>query len=637
MRVPGPPEPTPASGAARLDRRTLLVGGLALAGLSVARPALGQERPSGPYRREEWAGGLRPKGRLEVEDKRDVLFLLVHHSVSTNTYTADQVPDILRGIYRSHTGPAKRWPDVAYNFFVDRFGRIWEGREGSLEAPVKGSATGGSQGFGLLCCFLGDHRLQRPSPAALRAMTELLTGLAVKYDIDTTPGARTRPFRSRGSNRWPAGTTIRARTISGHREMSLTECPGDAGFAVVRDYLPRAVSDMGGRGLGGVGAPTRTTRARAGGGAEPEARAGGGAEPEARAGGASAPATPAAEEGRPLAPLVLPGLALGAGLAAAATVVRRRWRTPRAGGRHTRPAVAPPAGASPGAARRPVNVGAPAPATPSPTPAAPVPAPASAAPIWRVVGGLQDLALASEDGGPSRAVRHVRVGGILAVVAAEGTGSYCSGYGPRAAVGSVIRDVRLIVDRARFGWMDLEHEDPELLFRAVIARARNTVLQGARDLGVAPDRWTTTLSCVLAFGQHLVCGQVGAARIVVQTRDHAIKNVAAAPGGANGHPRNLTAADALDQLTVEVLAAADVRCFALSAPITGNDVLAGTSSSPRLSLHDLFSLAGQASATGDAELQSVTQVHDRNGNRRHLLAVAAQRLRRGVEEAEHLL
>ena len=33
-------------------------------------------------------------------------------------------------------------------------------------------------------------------------------------------------FTSRGSNKWKSGTTVKARPISGHRDMSATVCPG---------------------------------------------------------------------------------------------------------------------------------------------------------------------------------------------------------------------------------------------------------------------------------------------------------------------------------------------------------------------------------------------------------------------------
>jgi len=190
--------------------------------------------------RSDWAGGLAPTGPLEQEAPGDVRFLLVHHSVNANTYAAADVPGLLRGIYGAHTAPEKGWPDVAYNFFVDQHGGVWEGRDGSRDAPVKADATGGSQGFALLCCFLGDHRTEPPSPAAEDAMVGLLAHLASRYGIDVLPGA-TATFTSRGSNKHPEGATVTTPTIAGHRDMSATECPGDAGYALVTGRLRRDV------------------------------------------------------------------------------------------------------------------------------------------------------------------------------------------------------------------------------------------------------------------------------------------------------------------------------------------------------------------------------------------------------------
>jgi N-acetylmuramoyl-L-alanine amidase len=166
-----------------------------------------------------------------------VRFLLVHHTASTNDYTGDQVVDQIRGFYHFHTGPEKGWPDVAYNFFVDRFGGIWEGRAGSLAGPVRGDATGGSQGFSQLCSLIGNFQDAPVTVEQQASLTQLLAWLAETYQVDTTPGA-TVSFVSRGSNRWPAGREVTARTISGHRDMSMTSCPGDLAYALVGETLP---------------------------------------------------------------------------------------------------------------------------------------------------------------------------------------------------------------------------------------------------------------------------------------------------------------------------------------------------------------------------------------------------------------
>lgn len=189
--------------------------------------------------RSSWADQA-PTGPLEAEAAADVRFLLVHHTASSNFYSPEQVAGYLRGVFHFHTGPERGWPDIAYNFVVDRFGGIWEAREGSIDAPIKGSATGGSQGFALLCSFIGDHNLESPTPEALASMGTLLGWLAAKYAIDVSEG-QTAEFTSRGSNRWPAGEPVVARTISGHREMSQTTCPGEYGYAAIdSDIGPRA-------------------------------------------------------------------------------------------------------------------------------------------------------------------------------------------------------------------------------------------------------------------------------------------------------------------------------------------------------------------------------------------------------------
>ena len=188
--------------------------------------------------REDWAHGLAPRGPMSSERRGDVRFLLVHHTESANGYAQAEVPEQLRSFYGYHVGP-KGWPDIAYNFLVDAYGGVWEGRAGSLHSPVKGDATGGSQGFSQLACFIGDHQTVPPTAAAQASMVQLLAHLAKTYGISTAPGATT-TFVSRGSNRWPAGKTVIARTISGHREMSETACPGDAAFALIPSWRQRA-------------------------------------------------------------------------------------------------------------------------------------------------------------------------------------------------------------------------------------------------------------------------------------------------------------------------------------------------------------------------------------------------------------
>jgi len=204
--------------------------------------------------RADWAGERPVRGELVPED--DVRFLLVHHTASTNDYGPDQVAEQIQGFYAFHTGPEKGWPDVAYNFFVDRYGGIWEGRQGSLAGPVRGDATGGSQGFAQLCSLIGNFQEGPVTAEQQASLTQLLAWLAERHGIDTTPGA-TITFVSRGSNKWPAGQQVTAHTIAGHRDMSLTSCPGDQAYALVPETLPAGATML--RAEAAAGTSTTTT------------------------------------------------------------------------------------------------------------------------------------------------------------------------------------------------------------------------------------------------------------------------------------------------------------------------------------------------------------------------------------------
>lgn len=206
---------------AHLTRRQLVssVAGRSGRVLDAAQPPVRPEI----HLREEWGSDRQPRGPLPAEEVR---FLIVHHSASWNGHRSRDVPDILRRIFDFHTGPERGWSDIAYNFLIDADGGIWEGRAGSLAGPVAGDATGGNQGFSQLVCLIGDFQETEPSDASRGSLVHLLGWLATVYEIPTGPGAEV-AFVSRGSNLHPEGTPVTTPTITGHRTMSRTSCPGD--------------------------------------------------------------------------------------------------------------------------------------------------------------------------------------------------------------------------------------------------------------------------------------------------------------------------------------------------------------------------------------------------------------------------
>lgn len=283
-----------------VSRRSLLAATALVPLVGGAPDAVAAPTASGPVPprirpRSEWAGTLAPRGPLEPED--DVRFLLVHHTLTPNTDAPDRTPDRLRAVYRFHTGE-RGWPDVAYNFFIDRHGVVWEGREGSLAGAVRGDATGGSQGHALLCCFVGDFTAQPPTEAAMASMTALLAWLAGREGLTL---AEPVTFTSRGSNRWRRGEQVTTEQIAAHRDMSRTECPGDALYPLVAStLLPAARAALAGPAASPTPSPTPT--------------------PEAPPAASTPPDEPVSEG----TARTIGAVALGAGLLGTALAVRRR-------------------------------------------------------------------------------------------------------------------------------------------------------------------------------------------------------------------------------------------------------------------------------------------------------------------------
>ncbi|MBW3602186.1 MAG: N-acetylmuramoyl-L-alanine amidase, partial [Actinobacteria bacterium] len=234
-----------------LSRRRLL-GLAATAAVARLLPLPAAAAPSAPpiVRRSTWGPDLVPTGPLQREE--DVRFLLVHHTADANGYAADEVVDRLRGYVRFHT-ESRGWADLAYNFLVDAYGVAYEGRTGSVDGPVRGDATGGSQGHAILCAFIGDHSVEPPTEAAQQTMIALLAWQAGLHGLDPRDAVT---FTSRGSNLHPAGSQVTTTVIAGHRDMSLTTCPGDAAYELVRTAFPDRVAAF--LAAGAPGAPAGT-------------------------------------------------------------------------------------------------------------------------------------------------------------------------------------------------------------------------------------------------------------------------------------------------------------------------------------------------------------------------------------------
>jgi hypothetical protein len=187
-------------------------------------------------------------------------FALVHHTVNSNDYTAAESAAIVRGIEVYHV-KGNGWNDIGYNFLVDKYGQIFEGRYGGIDKNVVGAHSQGFNTGSVGVAVIGTYNTT-PISAAAKASLEKL--LAWRLDVAHVDPLSTLSYLSGGNSKFPAGVPVFLRAISGHRDTYFTDCPGDALYA----QLPGIARDVAAIGLpklyapavsGTIGGPVRFT------------------------------------------------------------------------------------------------------------------------------------------------------------------------------------------------------------------------------------------------------------------------------------------------------------------------------------------------------------------------------------------
>ena len=71
-----------------------------------------------------------------------IRFAIVHHTAGPNSYSPSQAAAIMRGIQIYHV-KSNGWNDIGYNYLVDRYGTVYEGRFGGIDKNVVGAHARG--------------------------------------------------------------------------------------------------------------------------------------------------------------------------------------------------------------------------------------------------------------------------------------------------------------------------------------------------------------------------------------------------------------------------------------------------------------------------------------------------------------
>ncbi|MBS3942484.1 MAG: N-acetylmuramoyl-L-alanine amidase [Actinobacteria bacterium] len=193
-----------------LDTEGLSGGPVSRKAVTVAGPVADAATAPKYVTRSQW-NAASYRGEVKYYDNVDLV--VVHHTAGSNNYTRDQAPGIVRGMQRYHQD-SNGWSDLGYNMVVDRFGTIYEGREGGLGRGVIGAHASsynvGSFGISVMGNFTNVDAPQ----AAYEALANGIAWKAAIHGFD------------------PLGTTSRTakgalvRTVTGHKDVGSTSCPG---------------------------------------------------------------------------------------------------------------------------------------------------------------------------------------------------------------------------------------------------------------------------------------------------------------------------------------------------------------------------------------------------------------------------
>ena len=172
---------------------------------------------------------------------------IVHHTAGTNNYSRSQSASIVRAIEIYHV-LGNGWDDIGYNFLVDKYGQVFEGRYGGIDRPVVGAHAMGFNYGSVGVALLGNYNGAGLTAAARASLVKLL---AWRLDVSHVDPLSQVSRVSTGNPRYGQGDSVLLRAISGHRDVYPTSCPGTSVYA----QLPEIAREVAATGLPKIYSP----------------------------------------------------------------------------------------------------------------------------------------------------------------------------------------------------------------------------------------------------------------------------------------------------------------------------------------------------------------------------------------------
>lgn len=151
--------------------------------------------------------GRRFRGMPSPADHDIIDTLVIHYTGNPSVnIPAERIGAYIHSIQEHHLGNLSAgWVAIAYNFLIDKDGRIWEGRGPDLANGANRPANRTS----LSVCLLNGVQDNTPTPEQIEAVKQLRSWLESKVG--------------------------RSLKLAGHKDYSATACPGESIYAAIQD------------------------------------------------------------------------------------------------------------------------------------------------------------------------------------------------------------------------------------------------------------------------------------------------------------------------------------------------------------------------------------------------------------------
>lgn len=155
---------------------------------------------------------------------------IVHHTVNPNDYaTVAEAMQLIRNDQAYHQN-SHGWCDIGYNFLVDKWGNIYEGAQGSIDAPIIGAHAGGFNTRTVGVSMVGTYTNVAPSAAQKDGVAQIAGFRLAAYGVDPATSATFTSAGLTAGGRFAAGEQVVLPRVFGHRDTHQTECPGGLAY-----------------------------------------------------------------------------------------------------------------------------------------------------------------------------------------------------------------------------------------------------------------------------------------------------------------------------------------------------------------------------------------------------------------------